>query len=102
MDSDIVLGNISEILTSAYTDRHDVMSSDLYRLVGPMSLFRNTAGVNHLFKLANQYTGARSDSDHDHDPRTLRFVVSRAASIHHQNQHQLRYACTLQNRIPLG
>ena len=62
-DIDIFWGRIGVALTPAILT-HDVISAHRSRLCGPFTLYRNTAGINSLYRLAPQTTAAFADPAH--------------------------------------
>nr|GFC31806.1 hypothetical protein [Tanacetum cinerariifolium] len=54
-DVDIILGNLSAVLTLSYLQRFDVISSHSQYLAGPFSLLRNTPEVNLLFSKSQDW-----------------------------------------------
>jgi len=54
-DVDIIWGDIRKYTTEEILDKHDIFSTRKRRMSGHFSLFRNTPGINRLFRQSSEF-----------------------------------------------
>jgi hypothetical protein len=87
-DLDCVYGRLDKFITDELLKNCDVYSNDIGHMCGPMSLYRNTDSINHLFTLHPDWQGIMENPNHQaFDEQGISNIVKQCSDLRVQYHH---------------